>query len=843
MPASERKEEKRRAALAELEYERVLAAIGEQCATDYGRARITAMFPPFAPDPAWVKRAGREDTLADEFDRLEALTGLIERGEQLPFGGVRDLGDSLARARVEGSRLEPHELLDIAHLLAACDRLRAYLEKHAGELAPLAPFLELLPSAPDLVDRIERAIDPRSGNVSDDASPGLRRLRRAVEGAQQKMRSRLDTLVSRYGDAGVLLESGFSVREDRYVLAVKAGAKGRVRGIVHGYSASGGTVYVEPDELVAIGNEIREREEEVAEEVRRVLRELTGAVRDHLEPLHDAVLACGLLDSLQARARFAERVGALRPAVAEGAFRLVDARHPLLLLRKGIEGTVPLSLALGRDADTTPQTPDSGPRTPDSRLRAFVITGPNAGGKTVALKTVGVVTAMIHAGIWPPAGDGTVVPPIDEWHVLIGDEQSLEGDLSSFTGHLERLKAIALSPAPDKLVLVDEITAGTDPGEGGPLAMAFLELAVQRGWWTLVTTHMGELKAFAHRTAGVRNGSMQFDRDTLSPTYVFQPDLPGSSYALEIASRVGLPKKVVTRARELAGKKRQRLEDLIEELSSRLRAARDRERELADALARAEQHERTLKQRLERIEAKRDEAVEQATAEAKRLLADANRTIELTVKQIREQQASKQAIREAKERVEQQRRRIEEEERSAKQRAESRRRRERESSPAPPKPAADGEDLTGPVRVGDEVVAGESGVRGEVLAVKKESAQVAAGSVKLWLPLSELRRVGRAKPSGRAAVEVADGGERGRPSTELNLIGKRAADAASELEAYLEAIALAGLPYARIVHGKGTGTLRAIVQERLANHPDIESFRFGEPGEGGDGVTIVTVRG
>lgn len=818
--------------MAALDYDRVLDAIAALCLTGYGQERILSLIPTFEPDAVWTQRIDHVDTLNDEFDRIDALTKSVQRDQPLPFAGIRDLGDSLVRSSMPGSRLEGNELLDIAQMLTGCGKLRDHITKKSDELAALQVFAEVLPSAPELVRRIEKTISVRTGQVVDNASPELSKLRRAIESAIGGMRNKLDTLVRKHADADNLADSNFSVREDRYVLAVKSGMRNRVHGIVHGFSSSGGTVFIEPDELVSAGNEIRRLSEDEAEEVRRILRELTDGVREHLEDLNDAVLCVGLLDSLQARAKFAVQVGAMRPQVRSGMLRLVEARHPLLVLRKGLDETIPLTLHLGLNVDD-PDLPAD---------RAFVVTGPNAGGKTVSLKTVGLCSALIHAGIWPPVGDGTVIPPLDEWHVIIGDEQSLEGDLSSFTGHIEKLKTITNSPAPNKLVLVDEIASGTDPAEGGPLAEAFMEMAVERGWWTLVTTHMGELKAFAHKTDGVRNGSMQFNRETLSPTYVFQPDLPGSSYAFDIASRVGLPKKLVKRARTLGGEKRARLEDLIEELSQRLRNAKQREAELEKSLQQAQEKDNRLRDKLENIEATRDEQVARAAGEAKRILDTANRTLELTVKQIREQQASKESILAAKKQFAEQQEKVEHEAKRIEQRKKTRKPRPKPKKQTPfekpkqPEPVK----LDGPIEISDEVLIGESGVRGEVLALKKTSAQVATGSLKVWMALSELRKVGRSKPSGHAHVDlVQPDRDRGPLSTELKLIGKRAEEAETELAAYLEELALENLPFARIVHGKGTGTLRAMVQQMLKDHPSVADYRFGEPGEGGDGVTIV----
>jgi DNA mismatch repair protein MutS2 len=645
----------------------------------------------------------------------------------------------------------------------------------------------------------------------------------------QRIRRKLDSLVKLHGDAGALAEGGWTMRDGRFVLSVRSSAKRKIHGIMHGRSQSGGTLFIEPDELVELAGERRRLEEEEQREIRRILIELTDLVREHLHELNAAIVAIGRLDSIQARARFAETFGAMRPRLSKNTLRLVQARHPLLVLRKGLKGTVPLDLELGGEG-------------PDDR--ALVITGPNAGGKTVALKTIGLTTTLVHAGVWPPAGDGTEIPPLELWHVVIGDDQSLESDLSSFSGHLERLREITELPERPKLVLIDEIAAGTDPTEGSTLAAALLEESVRRGWWTVVTTHMGQLKAFAHRTEGVRNGSMQFDRKQLTPTYRFVPDIPGSSYALEIAERVGLPDEVVQRAREMLGEERMRLEDLIEELGDRLGKVHAQERELERLRSQTSGLERRLQERIGELEGKRAEKLAKASEEAERLLAEANRAIEHAVKEIRESQASRDAIRQARERVQQQKQRTEKTRKSAEQtrkktlKQASGSRQETDRQHAPEKESAI-EDLPGAITVGDSVRL-ESGQIAEVLALQGKKAQVAAGAVKVWMPIDNMTRIRQARGrSGGVNLHLNVDEEEAPTRTELKLIGMRAEQAENALEKYLEDLALSGLQTARIVHGKGTGALRAMVEEVLNRNPLVSSHRLGEQGEGGDGVTIV----
>ncbi|MCB2200361.1 Smr/MutS family protein [bacterium] len=813
-------------ALEALNFHKVLDAVADRTGTDYGRAHIFTLAP------------GREGIdLEAEFDRIEALTGAVQRGEPLPLGGIHDVDAPLKRSRTEGTHLEVNHLLDIGQLAVVTRKLRQFIEKRRQAFEPLMHFAEIIEEMPKLERDIFKALDENTAEVRDEASAALRKIRREIESSVQRVRKRLDSMVRQFGNDGYLLESGYTIRDGRYALAVKQQHKNRVRGIVHGLSASGGTVFIEPDELVELGNEVRRLAEEEAEEVRRILTLLTDTVREHVPALRAAIDAVTQLDSLQARARFAWDVGGMRPAVRDGQLNLVSARHPLLVLRKGLEETVPLDLSMNSDD------------------RTLIITGPNAGGKTVALKTVGLVSAMIHSGIWPSAGDGTVVPPIEQWHVVIGDDQSLDGDLSSFSGHLEKLKTITHEPRQPKLVLIDEIASGTDPTEGAGLAMALLEEAVAYGWWSIVTTHMGALKAFAHRTDGVRNGSMQFDREHLTPTYRFQPDLPGSSYALEIAQRVGMPEAVVNRARDYVGEERLRLEDLIEELTERLQTLQDRERDLATQITRNSGLEKILQERIERLESQKAEKMDKAAAEAEKLLAEANRAIELSVKEIKEKQAASEAIKAARERVEQQKQAVEAAQRDAK--AKRRKDKGKKAKPesfeqlarqaAPRQEALSEEELTAPIQVGDEVRL-ESGIRAEVLALKGDKVQVTAGSLKIWMSVADVEKVRKHRAGGGVKVMMDESASTSSPAdappvrTELKLLGMRAEQAEISLDKYLEKIALSGMPYARIVHGKGTGALRSMVQEVLEDHPLVASYRFGDAREGGDGVTIVELK-
>ncbi|MBD3166457.1 hypothetical protein GF324_07655 [bacterium] len=806
-------------ALEALDYDNILAALADRTDTEYGRRRLLTLRP--RPFGTWID---------DEFDAIDQLLGALIRGEPLVFGGVRDIVKSLERSKAPGSYLDPSPLLDVAQTAEASRKLRESIDKRSDSLSAVLPFSDSLASMPKLEQGIRAKIDVNSAEVKDAASPELRRIRSKIASLANRSRSRLEAHVQKYGNLGWLLETGYTLRDGRYVLAVRSPYKNKIRGIIHGSSASGGTVYLEPEELVGIGNEMRELIEEEAEEIRRILIELTDLVREHHDELRWSIDAIGQIDSLQGRARFAEQTGAMRPRVGGDELRLVQARHPLLVLRKGLEDTVPLDLHLERER------------------RALVITGPNAGGKTVALKTVGLTTALVHAGIWPPTGDGTMIPDMQAWHVVIGDDQSLEGDLSSFSGHLTRLREVTDDTSTSRLVLVDEIAAGTDPAEGAGLAMAFLDQGIEERWWTIITTHIGELKAYAHRRDGVRNGSMQFDREHLTPTYRFQPDLPGSSYALEIARRVGLPDKMLTRASDYVGEGKQRLEDLIEELAETMRRAEKQARELAMKQSEVEGLETVLRQRLESFEEKRSELQGKAAREAEEILREANRAVEHAVKKIRETQASRDAISEAHQSIEEQKRRISDlQQKTSPKKKTSRSDKKAGGAKRPSKPVKTDrkpepepeEILPGEVRVGD-YVRSDSGVEGEVLAIQNKKAQVAAGSLKIWVRLDDLERIRKRKKSGSGVkVHVSRQDAPKEIPMELKLLGMRYEEAEPVLDKYLNDLSVSGLPFARIVHGKGTGALKSLVHKKLERHPHIRNWHLAGDNEGGAGVTIV----
>ncbi len=795
--------------------------------TPYGRDRLTSLGP--SADPALVRgRLARAGEMAD----------LVQAGDGPPIREIDRLETVLRRVQPKDAVADGDDLLAVRRVLEAGRRLHDYhhrLREAAPALWDIAARVVVLK---ELEDRIGHTIGD-DGRVRDDASPELLRISRQLAARQGQLR---ETLLAALRDAvskGYATEEQPTIRGGRAVIPVRAEAKRKVQGFVHDVSATGQTVYIEPASVLDLNNEIREIELERGREVRRILQLLSGHVRHHRRDIEQTLDAVGHLDALAAVGRLSAELKALAPEVGEGGpLRLVRARHPVLVLRvqeaaarpegerpaSVPDAVVPLDLALGDDAHT------------------LVITGPNAGGKSVALKTVGLLSLMTAHGLPIPADPGTRVPLFTRVFVDLGDQQSIQDDLSTFTSHLTNVRRM-LEEADDRsLCLVDEAGTGTDPAEGGALAEAFLRRLTTRGTLTVATTHIGALKAFAHDTPDVENGSMEFDRASLRPTYRFRAGIPGSSYAFEIADRVGLDRPVVRDARRLVGEGKSRLEDLIAEFEER---SAESARQLAEAEERRREAERVQKdyeQRLDRLRADADNRRAQALAEAEKILAEANATVENTVREIKEAAAEREATQQAREKLEEARQRVE----RHKTKVDRRQKKRATVTAKPPTPEA-----TGPIAVGDRVRLDDADAVGEVIELNGNEVVLALGALTSRVKLSRVTKVGgpsRASNRRGAVVRPPGPARRGEDAgtmalstahVRIDLRGARVDEALSRVQRFVDEALVGGVPSVEILHGKGTGALRQAIHEQLAARPDIASFAVAPPDRGGDGVTVV----
>jgi DNA mismatch repair protein MutS2 len=792
-------------ALGILEFPRLLDVVAGFAASALGAARVRSLVP--SADLAWLDA---------EHQRVGAIRGLL--GGDLPWSPepVPELEGALQRLRVSGIVWTSYELLAAAVLLRSARRTREALrdERRPAILrAVLAPFVERVVVARSEEEQIERAIG-EDGLVRDDASPALRRIRRELRASHGELVRILERVMGGLEAHHRAPDMSVTVREGRYVIPVRREGVRQVGGIVHGASGTGGTLFVEPPAAIEFGNRIRELEGEEQEEIERVLRELTDLLRAHREAMLDSLDALTELDSLYARARYAVRYACTPAALvpARDGFEVRDGRHPLLLA-KSID-VVPFSLGL-----------DAGERT-------LLVSGPNTGGKTVFLKALGLISAMSQAGIPAPVGAESRVPVFDDVFADVGDEQSIEASLSTFSAHLKNLSEILRLATRDSLVLIDELGSGTDPQEGAALGWAILESLTARASTTLASTHLGQLKELATQVPGVVNASLQFDAVQLAPTYRLIKGVPGRSYGISIARRLDLPADVVARAEERIPQGERDMAALIERLERKEKELEEREREARamqddarDRIANVVRREHNVRERERTVE-------KESRKEARKYVLEARSEIERTIKELKKrgEAAADEAIdelgRDARRRAEEMAAkqadvldRLENEERAVA--------RKRGSVPPPER---------GPVAVNDVVEVGTLGGKvGRVLDVRGKEAIVVVGSLKLTVPLQTLRKTDA--PQETAVSYLGDAPEV-HVSTEINLLGLRADEAESAVLQALDSAVRADLKSLRIIHGKGTGALREVVNEMLRKDTRVREFRMGAWNEGGAGVTI-----
>ena len=717
-----------------------------------------------------------------------------------PWGDAGDARPILAEAAPAGATLDGIALVALGRTLDAAARLRAYGQRIAGVAPTLAAVWTALPDCPELARTLREALDP-DGRLTDRASPRLRALRRQITTLRADLQARVERLLDHPAVAPALQERYVTVRNGRYVVPVRDDARRAVRGIIHDRSQSGATVFVEPEETIPLNNELTRLCLEERDEELRVLAELTDAVRLALPALTQLVEGLGALDLVFARAGLAERLGATEPEVAVGGdLDLPQARHPLLVAQRwgaspGVGEVVPVDLRVPADRP------------------GLVLSGPNAGGKTVALETCGLLVLMAHAGCHVPAAPGSRIPLSTQVLAVIGDEQSLAQDLSTFSSFVRQVRDILAIAGPGSLVLLDELGAGTDPAEGAALGAALLEALLDRGARVVVTTHLEPIKVFAQVEPRLQNATVAFDAERLEPTFRLEYGHPGPSHALTIGERFGLPAAVIARARTHVGEQGRRLETLLAALEARTREAEARsalaarrETEARDALA-------DIRRTTESAQAEALRLRRAAEADAQALLAEARRQVGRELDRLKADETNRR--REAQDAY--------------------RRLRAAEAALQPARAAADT-----PVRPGEVQLRG-LGVRGRVVGEADGLVTVQAGRLTVRVSRSEIEpAAGGAAPTPGGTVSVPT---REDVPQELHLLGLTSDEARVAVERFLDDAALAGHREVRLVHGKGTGALRRAVEGCLRGHPLVGGFRLAEPAAGGAGATVVALEG
>ncbi|KPL85506.1 endonuclease MutS2 [Herpetosiphon geysericola] len=795
--------------LQTLEFDKVRDQLARHAAFSASRELVAQLHP--STDGQWILQAQI---------RTSAARALIESFADVSIGGARDVRPAVEHAR-RGGILEASRVQEIASTLAAMRRLRGQVLRNHPDFVPLHPLAEQLPNLATLEHEIERTIGP-DGEVLDSASAELGRLRSAIRVAFNRLQERLQAIINSSQYADVLQEPIITVRDGRYVVPVKAPQRRALRGIVHDQSSSGATLYIEPLATVELNNQWRELQLAEREEIQRILAALSGKIASEGMPIILGVEATAELDLAFAKAKYSISLRASQPLInapapaddlhPESTVSLLKARHPLL----NQDLVVPTDVWLG------------GP------TQMIIITGPNTGGKTVALKTVGLMALMAQAGLHIPAHQGSRLPIFGKIFADIGDEQSIEQSLSTFSSHMTNIIQILDRVTPDSLVLFDELGAGTDPVEGAALARAIIERLLNVGCLAMATSHYAELKAFAYSTDGVENASVEFDVETLSPTYRLSIGLPGRSNALAIAERLGLKRDLIERARATISRDNVQVEDLLAAIHRERSTA---ESEAARALELREDAE-LVRDRLSRELYEFEQDREQQLASYQRQLDEELREVRAELRRLRDEFRSVSVSRQWMEQAEQRLNRVTE-------RVPQPPIPPKATTPVVPKVAIAPAPRT--IQVGDQVFVSSVKLSGVVLDLDEEAseAEVQLGGFRLRVDLRELR-LEKAGTAPTQAVQKYMPAQRmintppppPNVSMQLDMRGWRASDVENQLDHYLNDAYLANLSEVRLVHGKGTGALRQVVRTLLKRHPLVESYNSGSQGEGGDGVTI-----
>jgi DNA mismatch repair protein MutS2 len=777
-----------------LEFDKILEALTEYASFSAGRERVAALRP-------------ISDMLSIEglLDQVSEARVLLGARPNVTVGGARDVRESAKRAAL-GSILRADQLLEIAGTLEGARELKATVARAELDIPWIREVAGALNGYPDIVNRINHSVD-QSGEVLDSASTRLRSLRQEIKSAHGRLLDKLNSMVASSELRTALQEPIVTVRNGRYVIPVKNDAKSKVPGIVHDQSSSGQTAFIEPLAVTELNNRWAELQIEEKREIERILADLSRSVGGVSDGIVATVEALADLDGAFARAKYAEATGSSRPKLnRDGYVDFMDARHPLLR-----EDVVPISVSLGRD------------------FKVLVITGPNTGGKTVALKTVGLLTLMAQAGMHIPAAEGSSAAVFEKVFADIGDEQSIEQSLSTFSSHLKKIVRILAETDADSLVLLDELGAGTDPQEGSGLARAIIREILDQQAESVVTTHYSELKAFAHEQPGVENASVEFDVRTLSPTYRLVIGIPGRSQALAIAKRLGLPAPIIERARSYLSRGGIRVEKLLSQIQHERRA-------IANLYKRAGE----LNEDLTKLRNRLQEEVEQTRTERNAVLEDARAEAGFAVRDLRrrlqelEDEASRNVATRANVGSV----------RAIREQAEAARSDALTSLGVSEDevPAESGlQPTSGDIRAGDQVLVKSLGQNGSVIRPAGSEFEVQIGNFKMRRPAEDLQRLSRAERRADITSSVTVRSPEAAPSLEIDVRGQRAQEVEPQLERYVNDGYMSGLETLRVIHGHGTGALRKAIRAQLEGHPLVAGVAPAGKEQGGDGVTVVTL--
>ncbi|HUF02850.1 MAG TPA: endonuclease MutS2 [Aridibacter sp.] len=783
-----------------LQFEKLLDLVANGAQTPMGRGRI-------------LKHAPRESRheLERDLDLLREAIELRSEDVRWRFSGIKDPSQHLKRLRIEDTLLEPLELRDLASLMRQAVEVRSVIAEHQEEAPELwSVALQINPELSAVASDITKKILP-NGEIDDDASQELQRIRREISAKRSSLTNTLESLMRSREEA--VQDDIVTVRNDRFVIPVKADFKGKISGVAHGTSSSGATVFVEPLEAIEANNELQSLRAREEQEILRILLELADALRERLTLVELAVEAVSELDALNAKADFAKRFDAVVPSISnEGDLDLKDARHPLLdeSLRDSERNVVPVSLSLSGENPV------------------MIISGANAGGKTVVLKTAGLLAMMALSGLPVPASTASV-PFYSSIAADIGDRQSIAANLSTFSSHISNIASMIENAEWPALVLLDEVGTGTDPEEGSALGVAIVDHFRKHGAHVIASTHYKGLKIYAANDEAIINASVEFDEKTLEPTYRLLTGIAGASSGLEMARRFGIREQIVESARENLKASSREAENYLHKLQAETKQAEDLRKALEEEREAVAERYAGLDVEFHQREQQRREEFEQKVSE---VVGDFEKRSKEFLKSIKERTNKKKAEKEISAKTSQ-----------LKQRASAVTGRDASSEVGRP---ADVEEIERPIEEGASVLLKRFGTVGKVEKITGDEAEVVIGSMRMKQDLADLQAVApeasnrpsRDKAAGIAVEEAASR----EVARELNLIGKTTLDAEVEVDAFLDESYMARLDKVRIIHGFGTGALKNAVHQILKGHPHVESFGFAPQNEGGNGATVVELK-
>lgn len=753
---------------------------------------------------------------ADETSQINELTrswlSIIQKEGVHPLRQLKDVRDILRDARVEGAILSLDSFPVVQENAALARLIKQFFKNEDVEADALSPYVKRLIPLKTLEDSITGVISD-TGALRDDASSKLQSIRRKLNRRKTDLRKTINRLMKKARDKGMSSDEGPTIRNGRMVLPIQAEYKRKVEGFVHDVSSSGQTVYVEPVDALQINNDIREFEAEEKREIERILRDLTTTVRQHSNELRENIQTISFFDALNSRVQLGLNLDGSVPRQSPNRrLSILNARNPNLILKNRLEknsgDVVPLQLSLEQDE------------------RGLIITGPNAGGKSVAMKTVGLVCYMHQMGYPVPVQADSSLSVLSGLFIDVGDDQSIENDLSTFSSRLKWMRQTLNLVTEGGLVLIDEAGTGTDPDEGGALFQSFIEQLIDAGARVIGTTHHGSLKVFAHEHPNIINGAMEFDQATLSPTYRFRKGVPGSSYAFEIADRMDLHKDVMNRARDLLGNQKNKMGDLLLSLEKQIQDIKSERRSLDKLKIEADEHRERLEKKEKEFDREKKKKLDEAYKEAERIMQTANQRIEAAVEKIiAAGQEDKETIREARKDI------LNTKQAVKRGKADLDIRMEDSTSVKTPE-------------VGDFVTVGESGTSGEVVDISGNQATILVNGMKIKSKINKINVAAPPKKKKKQKTRSYGGSEQIDLSVKpkLDIRGYRGDDAVKELMHYLDKAISRGLRQVEIVHGKGEGILKKLVHEHLEERKEIKSYNLAPWEHGGPGCTLVELK-